>query len=170
LVCWASCGPNSMTGASTSARGCSATCWPSCWSKPAISWPWTGLSTSSGAKPPPAAATASLQAYVSQLRRILEPDRPARAPAQVLVTQDPGYALRVDADDVDGSRFLRLAIEGRRLLDAGRADDAAGQLDQALALWRGPALVEFQSERWAAAAAARLAEARETALEDRIDA
>ena len=58
---------------------------------------------------PPAAAIASLQAYVSQLRRILEPDRPARAPAQVLVTQDPGYLLRVDVAQVDGSRFLDLA-------------------------------------------------------------
>jgi Transcriptional regulatory protein, C terminal len=40
---------------------------------------------------PPAAAIASVQAYVSQLRRVLEPGRSARAPARVLVTQDPGY-------------------------------------------------------------------------------
>ena len=39
---------------------------------------------------PPAAAIASVQAYVSQLRRVLEPDRAPRAPAAVLVTQDPG--------------------------------------------------------------------------------
>lgn len=39
---------------------------------------------------PPAAAMASLQAYVSQLRRVLEPGRPPCAPAQVLVTEDPG--------------------------------------------------------------------------------
>ena len=39
---------------------------------------------------PPAAAIASVQAYISQLRRVLEPGRPARAPARVLVTQDPG--------------------------------------------------------------------------------
>jgi DNA-binding SARP family transcriptional activator len=107
---------------------------------------------------------------VSQLRRILEPDRPARAPARVLVTQDPGCSLRVDADHVDGSRFLRSATEGRRLLDAGRPDEAARHLGQALAMWRGPALVEFEREPWAAAAAARLSEAREAALEDRIDA
>jgi DNA-binding SARP family transcriptional activator len=38
---------------------------------------------------PPAQATASLQAYVSNLRRALEPDRTARTPPQVLVTQPP---------------------------------------------------------------------------------
>lgn len=119
---------------------------------------------------PPGAAIASLQAYVSQLRRILEPDRPARAPAQVLVTQDPGYLLRIEADQVDGSRFLGLAPRGRQLLDAGRAHEAANILDLALAQWRGAALAEFQTESWAVATAARLTEARETALEDRIDA
>jgi DNA-binding SARP family transcriptional activator len=43
---------------------------------------------------PPARATGSLQVYVANLRRALEPDRPARAPAEVLVTQPPGYLLR----------------------------------------------------------------------------
>lgn len=56
---------------------------------------------------------------------------------------------------MDGSRFLRLAGEGRQLLDAGQAAEAAARLDQALALWRGRALVEFDSEPWAVAAAAR---------------
>ena len=45
---------------------------------------------------PPSAAVASVQAYVSGLRRVLEPGRPARAPAQVLVTRDPGYVLRAE--------------------------------------------------------------------------
>jgi hypothetical protein len=47
---------------------------------------------------PPAAAIASVQAYISHLRRVLEPGRPARAPARVLVTEDPGYVLRVGDD------------------------------------------------------------------------
>ncbi|MFC6982332.1 AfsR/SARP family transcriptional regulator [Streptomyces cirratus] len=38
---------------------------------------------------PPAKATASLHAYVSNLRRLLEPERPPRAPAAVLVTSPP---------------------------------------------------------------------------------
>src|SRR5215813_6005629 len=58
---------------------------------------------------PPAAAIASVQAYISQLRRVLEPGRQARAPARVLVTQDPGYMLRADDDQVDALRFQALA-------------------------------------------------------------
>jgi len=38
-----------------------------------------------------------------------------------------------------------------------------------LALWRGPALAEFEAEPWALATVARLAEAREAALEDRVE-
>src|SRR5689334_6254322 len=41
----------------------------------------------------PPRATASLQAYVSNLRRVLEPARPPRTPATVLVSRPPGYAL-----------------------------------------------------------------------------
>jgi DNA-binding SARP family transcriptional activator len=118
----------------------------------------------------PAAAIASLQAYVSQLRRIIEPDRPPRAPARVIVTQDPGYALKVEPDDLDGLGFLRMVAEGRDLLDNGMAEEAAARLDDALRLWRGQPLTEFESEPWAVATAARLTDARDSALEDRVDA
>jgi DNA-binding SARP family transcriptional activator len=118
----------------------------------------------------PSAAMASLQAYVSQLRRILEPDRPPRAPARVIVTQDPGYALRIEPAQVDGPRFLDLVAEGRDMLDAGVADQAAERLQDALRLWRGQPLGEFESEPWAIATATRLADARDSAREDQIDA
>jgi len=42
---------------------------------------------------PPANPETSLQAYVSNLRRALEPHRKPREPARVLVTQPAGYAL-----------------------------------------------------------------------------
>jgi hypothetical protein len=54
--------------------------------------------------------------------------------------------VRTDAAQVDGTRFLGLAARGRQLLDAGCAHEAANHLDLALAQWRGPALVEFQTE------------------------
>jgi DNA-binding SARP family transcriptional activator len=119
---------------------------------------------------PPAAAIASVQAYVSGLRRLLEPGRPARAPARVLVTQDPGYLLRLDDDQVDALRFHALARRAHSDLADGQPAAALARLEEALALWQGDPLPEFAGERWAVPVAARLAEAHELAAEDRIDA
>ena len=122
-----------------------------------------------GAEAPPQAA-ASLQTYVSNLRRALEPDRPARAPSRVLVTQPPGYRLMVGAGDLDAARFAAMAEEGHRLLEAGRPAAAARVLREGLALWRGPALAEVADEGFAQAERHRLEELRVAALEDRLAA
>ena len=53
----------------------------------------------------PPGVTATLQAYVSQLRRVIEPERERRAPATVLGTGAPGYALRVPDESRDAQRF-----------------------------------------------------------------
>src|SRR3954449_12486251 len=57
---------------------------------------------------PPARPDASLQAYIANLRRALEPSRPARTAATVLVTGQAGYAVRAEADDVDLRRAERV--------------------------------------------------------------
>src|SRR5437660_1570575 len=54
--------------------------------------------------PPPSAMT-SLQAYVANLRRVLEPDRVPRTPATVLRTCPGGYLLDSRVVDVDVDRF-----------------------------------------------------------------
>lgn len=118
----------------------------------------------------PAQAVASLQAYVSHLRRLLEPGRGARAPAQVLVSQSPGYRVVVSTGDLDATRFEALADEGRRLLQAGRADQADDTLGQALALWRGEVLADFPDAGFTRAHRARLDELRLGACEDRFAA
>ncbi|GAB2856926.1 BTAD domain-containing putative transcriptional regulator [Actinocorallia aurea] len=92
---------------------------------------------------PPAQAVTSLQAYISNLRRLLEPDRPPRAPARVLVSAAPGYALRLPDAAVDAWRFDVLARDPERR-------------SEALALWRGPAFAEFADEPWAQAEIGRL--------------
>ena len=122
-----------------------------------------------GEEPPPQAA-ASVQTYVSNLRRALEPGRPARAPSRVLVSQPPGYRLVVGAGDLDAARFAALAEEGHRLLEAGRAAAAARVLREGLGLWRGPALAEVADEGFAQAERNRLEELRVAALEDRVAA
>ena len=119
---------------------------------------------------PPPAATASLQAYVSQLRRVLEPGRPPRAPATVLITQEPGYVLRAADDQVDALRFQAMARRARDELAGGQPAAAAAQLEDALALWRGEPLAEFAAEPWAVPALARLTETRDLAAEDRVAA
>jgi DNA-binding SARP family transcriptional activator len=119
---------------------------------------------------PPSGARATIQAYVSKLRRALDPQRPPGAAASLIDTQGAGYVLRVDSDAVDARRFERLAREGREALGAGDAEAAGELLAQALALWRGPALADFTFEPFASTEIARLEELRLTATEDQVEA
>ena len=96
---------------------------------------------------PPATAAKALQVYVSQLRKLLGPQR--------LETRPPGYVVVVADDDLDLDRFRRLAEEGKT--------------HEALSLWRGPALSDFAFERFAQGEIARLEEERLACLEKRID-
>jgi DNA-binding SARP family transcriptional activator len=112
---------------------------------------------------PTAVAIASVQAYVSQLRRVLEPGRPARTPARVLVTQDPGYVLRAGEEQVDALRFQALARQAHDALAGGQPAAAAAGLMDALALWRGDPLAEFAAEPWAVPVVARLTEGHDLA-------
>ncbi|MDL4818052.1 ATP-binding protein [Actinomadura opuntiae] len=121
-----------------------------------------------GTAPPHAAA--GLQSFVSHLRRALEPGRPPRTPARVLVTEPPGYALRLPDDAVDAWRFDALIDRAARLLDAGDPSGARRDAEAALAEWRGPAYAEFAALPWAAAEAARLDERRRLAVERRAEA
>ena len=117
---------------------------------------------------PPPHAIGSVQAYVSHLRRLLEPDRRHRGPSRVLVSQAPGYLLVVDPTQYDGACFEAGVGAGRTALRDGRPDGALACLDAALALWRGPALADFAYEPFADAEAARLNELHTVALESRI--
>jgi predicted ATPase/DNA-binding SARP family transcriptional activator len=118
----------------------------------------------------PSTAGNTLQVYVSQLRKALEPTRTRRSPAQVLVRRAPGYVLEVAEDDIDAYRFERLVESGRAALAASDHDTAATVLRRALDLWRGPALADFGYEPFAQSEITRLEELRMAALEDRIAA
>src|SRR5439155_7697482 len=69
---------------------------------------------------PPRHAVGSVQAYVSHLRRLLEPNRPPRAPPQVLVSRPSGYTLVVDALLFDAACFEAALSAGRAALAEGR--------------------------------------------------
>ncbi|MGS2618204.1 BTAD domain-containing putative transcriptional regulator [Micromonospora sp. LZ34] len=115
-------------------------------------------------------AVAAIRTFVADLRRALEPDRPPRQPARLLVTAPPGYALRAAPDAVDAWRFEDAVAESGRLLGAGGAAAALDCLTEALALWRGPAYAEFAGEGWARAEINRLDELRMLAVERRAEA
>ena len=96
---------------------------------------------------PPESARKALQVYASQLRKALGRDR--------LQTKGGGYLLRARDDELDLLRFERLR------------DD--GDIDAALALWRGDPLSDLSEFRFARSENARLEELRLACLEHRIE-
>ncbi len=102
-----------------------------------------------GAEPPPTAAKI-VRNYASLLRKQLG-DR--------LVTQSPGYMLRVEPGELD-----------RDVLERAVADGDSAALTEALALWRGGPLSQFTYDGFAQDEIVRLEELHLVAVERRIDA
>ena len=102
---------------------------------------------------------AALRTQISRLRRALGPA------CGSLVTADGGYRLSLQRRQLDAARFE----------DAlAAATQAAGEqglaiLDEALGLWRGPALAEFADRPFARPEAVRLDELRVVARERRAE-
>lgn len=119
---------------------------------------------------PPDGAAATIQVYISQLRKQLEPNRKPQAAYRILVSQPPGYLLRIGPDQLDLYRFERFKDTAFAAVTAGDAEAAATSFRQAIAVWRGPALADFATEPWALGEAGRMNEMRLQALEQRIDA
>ena len=101
---------------------------------------------------------AALRTQISRLRRAL-------GPGGSLVTADGGYRLSLQRRELDAARFE----------DAlAAATHAAGEqglriVDEALGLWRGPALAEFADRPFARPEAVRLDELRVVARERRAE-
>ncbi|MEU0690691.1 BTAD domain-containing putative transcriptional regulator [Streptomyces uncialis] len=89
----------------------------------------------------PVSARKVLQNAVWGLRRALTASAPPDG-TPALVTQPPGYKLRVDPDDIDFFRFQGQVEAGRTRLAAGEPERAALILRGALSLWRGPLLAD----------------------------
>jgi DNA-binding SARP family transcriptional activator len=114
----------------------------------------------SGSPPPGAAQT--LRSHLASLRRALGAGRVA--------FRGSGYCVVVEPGELDAAVFEAAVVDSLAAL--ARAETARGLagLDQALGLWRGPALVEVADEPWAMGVAARLDELRQSAVESALDA
>jgi SARP family transcriptional regulator, regulator of embCAB operon len=125
----------------------------------------------------PRTATTTVQTYVLQLRRHIGESlksAPGAAhatdPKRILATHPGGYMLNTPDDAVDMWVFKELASAGHRARERGDFTAAARNFADALALWRGPALVDVQSGPQLKAAVKGLDEARLNVLDRRIEA
>ncbi|MFJ5921442.1 BTAD domain-containing putative transcriptional regulator [Kitasatospora sp. NPDC092948] len=117
----------------------------------------------------PARPRHALHTCVADLRRALEPHRPAGRESSVLRHEPGGYRLRLAPDALDARRFAAL-VERAGISARTHPAEALAAADLALSLWRGPAyadlahLVFLDAERW------RLTELRCAAREIRASA
>src|SRR6478609_268214 len=88
---------------------------------------------------PPRTAATTLRNYVMRLRKALG------EAGERLVTEAGGYLLAADAEEFDAERFSRLRGLGHDRLRHDEPERAAAHYERALALWRGPALVDVPS-------------------------
>lgn len=109
----------------------------------------------------PANSTGAVQAYVSHLRRRLQPEASARQRDGVIASTGAGYVLRLGPDSVDAWCFERAVDDA-----AGMAPARAAQaLESALGLWRGMPYAEYAGHSWVEAEIVRLTELRGVARE-----
>jgi DNA-binding SARP family transcriptional activator len=111
---------------------------------------------------PPATASGTLQTHISRLRSALG------AGPDLLRGDVGGYRLQIDDAAVDARRFGQLVAEGSSSAQAGLSERARALLTDALALWRGPALLDFRYEPFAQTEITRLEGLRLSALVEHL--
>jgi DNA-binding winged helix-turn-helix (wHTH) protein len=84
----------------------------------------------------------NLRVQISRLRKALA----SGGAESRLVTQSPGYLLRVEPEELDLDIFERHFSEGRSALESGDAESAAVTLREAESLWRGRPLADLEFE------------------------
>lgn len=119
---------------------------------------------------PPRSATATVQTYVYQLRKLLETDSMGAEGCGPLVTRTAGYLLRVGPGECDEAEFDDLTTRGQAALHMGDARLAADLLNAALDLWTGPPLADLIQGPLLEAHALRLQERHLHTMELRISA
>lgn len=88
------------------------------------------------------AARSSVQAYISNLRRLLA--GATDDPRTVLASAPPGYRLHLADPDYDLGRFKLAMNAALQACAAGQFETATADLTTALSQWRGPALDDLR--------------------------
>lgn len=112
---------------------------------------------------PPATARTQVQICVSRLR-----NRLVEAGFDAIRTKPPGYLMPVRPGELDAQVFSARTAEADAMARAGRVEEAAEALGQAVGLWRGPALSGIESHILRAKAT-ELDERRLAAVESHVD-
>jgi DNA-binding SARP family transcriptional activator len=125
----------------------------------------------------PQGSPATLRSHVSHLRRALGDVYSTQASGggdPVIVTNHVGgaaaYALRVDAERVDASRFVRDVTTAICELKTGSLERAPKMLRRAISLWRGQPLADAANRAFAQAEIKRLEGTYRAAIIARIQA
>ena len=120
---------------------------------------------------PPRTFATTVQTYILQLRaKLAAAAKDAKWARRLLVTRHAGYEIEEHLSRTDVADFDRLVRLGRRAAEAGDPAATSKLLGEALALWRGPALVDVRAGRILAAEVASLEETRLGVLERRVEA
>ncbi|MBB1253126.1 AfsR/SARP family transcriptional regulator [Streptomyces alkaliterrae] len=126
------------------------------------------LITEIWADQPPRKARGALHVYMAQLRNQLAESASLEHRAQI-VTEPPGYLLRLGGAEFDQHDFDILMREARKDFDAGDLPGASKAVRSALGLWRGPALAGLTDGELLSVYATCLDEEYVAALELRIE-
>jgi SARP family transcriptional regulator, regulator of embCAB operon len=113
--------------------------------------------------------SATLQVYVSNLRRLVAPAA-EQLGRHLITTRRPGYMLELDDHQSDVLRFEKLCREGEAAGRDGRLFEAVTAFRAALDLWRGELLSGLPVDTTDAGGGARLVLLRQTVLEQTAEA
>ncbi|MBE1462630.1 AfsR/SARP family transcriptional regulator [Kibdelosporangium phytohabitans] len=114
----------------------------------------------------PRSARGVIHTHISRLRSVLNA-ADAERHGVALISNGPGYMLKCDPKSIDVNKFMDLCTASRNCQDD---DGRIRVLDEALALWDGPALASVAAEEVRTRLTRHLDEARLLAMEERIDA
>ncbi|WP_399940020.1 BTAD domain-containing putative transcriptional regulator [Streptomyces sp. BBFR25] len=120
---------------------------------------------------PPRTATATIQTYIGQVRRTIAEalGKSANEVAEeILVTEGGSYVLSTQGVALDITEYEMLTAAGNAAVQRGEFVEGSDLLHQAVALWRGPALVNVEAGELLGARIVHLDESLLCTLEHRI--